>query len=170
MPPFLFLSFLLFILAYLPLPAQGVYIFYNSWFRFLGETSIPHTFSWKESTCIKKTRFALATTAAFGQTESLVLVVFFTRTFDLITVTHRKPCPPCPTVSPGHDKCDKIKWYTNIEIFYSLHCTTRYFYPRAVHFHMIRRNSNAVTINMGRGAYDTTGTLKPGQPPPPKPR
>lgn len=59
--------------------------------------------------------------AAFRQTRSLVLVVFFTRTFDLITVTHRKPCPPCPTVSPGHDKCDKIKWYTDIEIFCSLH-------------------------------------------------
>ncbi|KAI4759126.1 hypothetical protein E4T52_01058 [Aureobasidium sp. EXF-3400] len=43
-------------------------------------------------------------------------------------------------------------------------------FQRATHFHMIRRNSNVVTINMGRGAYDTTGTLKPGQPPPPKPR
>lgn len=61
MPPFFFLYFLLFILAYLSVPAQGVYIFYNLCFRFLGETSIPHTFSWKESTCIKKSRFALAT-------------------------------------------------------------------------------------------------------------
>ncbi|KAI5242287.1 hypothetical protein E4T47_03300 [Aureobasidium subglaciale] len=46
-------------------------------------------------------------------------------------------------------------------------------FPEAINANdhlMIRRNSNVVTINMGRGAYDTTGTLKPGQPPPPKPR
>ncbi|KAI5210263.1 hypothetical protein E4T42_07168 [Aureobasidium subglaciale] len=54
----------------------------------------------------------------------------------------------------------------------SLHGTPSSF-PEAITSNdhlMIRRNSNVVTINMGRGAYDTTGTLKPGQPPPPKPR
>lgn len=169
------------IIAYLSLPAQGVYIFYNSWFRFLGETSIPHTFSWEESPCIKRLDSPSLQSyipPVFRQTESPVLeittlrlLLLFTRTSELITVTHRKPCPPCPTVSPGHDKCDKINWYT--DIVSSIACTALPSLLQStipiVH-HMIRRNSNAVTVNMGRGAYDTTGTLKPGQPPPPKPR
>lgn len=169
------------IIAYLSLPAQGVYIFYNSWFRFLGETSIPHTFSWEESPCIKRLDSPSLQSyipPVFRQTESPVLeittlrlLLLFTRTSELITVTHRKPCPPCPTVSPGHDKCDKINWYTDIvsSIAYTALPSLLQSTIPIVH-HMIRRNSNAVTVNMGRGAYDTTGTLKPGQPPPPKPR
>ncbi|KAL2033130.1 hypothetical protein VTO58DRAFT_106302 [Aureobasidium pullulans] len=139
------------IIAYLSLPAQGVYIFYNSWFRFLGETSIPHTFSWEESPCIERLDSPSLQSyipPVFRQTESPVfeittlrLLLLFTRTSELITVTHPYTARPSLLQS-------------TIPI---------------VH-HMIRRNSNAVTVNMGRGAYDTTGTLKPGQPPPPKPR
>lgn len=35
---------------------------------------------------------------------------------------------------------------------------------------MILRETASASTNMGRGAYDTTGTPKPTQPPPPKRR